>query len=41
MEIYADENINEAIVKGLKRRGVKIRSARELGHVGKSDEFHL
>lgn len=41
MKIYADENVEEAIVKGLRRRGVEIGSARELGHVGKNDEFLL
>ena len=41
MKIYADENIEEAIVKGLRRRGVEIGSARELGHAGKNDELQL
>ncbi len=41
MKIYADENIEQSIVEGLLRRGVEIVCAVELGHVGKSDEFHL
>jgi len=41
MKIYADENIEQAIVEGLRRRGVKIVSAGELGYIGGSDDFHL
>jgi len=41
MKIYADENIEQSIVEGLLRRGVEIVSAGELGHIGRSDEFHL
>jgi len=41
MKIYADENIERSIVEGLRRRNINIVSARELGHLGKSDEFHI
>ena len=41
MIIYADENIEEAIIQGLRRRGVDVISARELGYMGRDDEFHL
>ena len=41
MKIYADENIEQAIVDGLRRREVEVVSASELGYTGKSDEFHL
>jgi predicted nuclease of predicted toxin-antitoxin system len=38
IRIYADESVNAAIVKGLKRRGVNIWSARDVGRLGLSDE---
>lgn len=41
MKIYADENVEHSIVEGLRRRNVEIVSARELGHIGKPDEFHI
>ncbi len=41
MKIYADENIERSIVDGLRRRKIEIVSARELGYLNKSDEFHL
>ena len=41
MRIYADENIEAAIIEGLRRRRIEVFSAVELGHRGKSDEFHL
>ena len=41
MKIYSDENIERSIVEGLRRRRIEVVSARELGYVGKSDEFHL
>ena len=41
MLIYADENIEEAIIQGLRRRGVEIVSARERVYIGRDDEFHL
>jgi predicted nuclease of predicted toxin-antitoxin system len=41
MIIYADENIEEAIIQGLRRRGIEVISVREEGYIGKGDEFHL
>jgi len=41
MKIYCDENIESAIVAGLKRRGIEVISARDTGNLGKSDEYHL
>ncbi len=41
IRIYADESVNVAIVEGLKRRGVKIWSARGAGKLGLSDEEQL
>lgn len=41
MKIYADENIERSIVEGLRRRDIKIVSARELGYLNKLDEFHI
>jgi predicted nuclease of predicted toxin-antitoxin system len=41
IKIYADENINIAIVEGLKRRGVESWSALEKGKRGLSDEEQL
>lgn len=41
MKIYADENIERSIVDGLRRRNIEIASARELGYLNKSDEFHI
>lgn len=41
MVIYADENIEEAIIQGLRRRGIEVISVREEGYIGKDDEFHL
>ena len=41
MKIYTDENIEIPIVEGLRRRGIDVISSRELGNLGKSDEFHL
>jgi len=37
IKIYADESINIAIIQGLKRRGVKAFSAKELGKLGLTD----
>jgi hypothetical protein len=37
IKIYADENVNIAIVEGLKRRGVESWSALEKGKRGLSD----
>jgi len=41
MKIYCDENIESAIVAGLRRRGNEVISARDTGDLGKSDEYHL
>jgi len=41
MKIYADENIESAVIDGLRRRKIAVLAAVELGYRGKSDEFHL
>ena len=41
MKIYCDENIESAIVAGLRRRGIEVISVRDIGDLGKSDEYHL
>ncbi len=41
MKIYADENIERSIIKGLIRRGIEVISASELAYYGRPDEFHL
>ena len=41
LKIYADENVNIAIVEGLKRRGVEACSAIEKNKLGLSDEEQL
>jgi len=41
MKIYADENIERAVIDGLQRRKIEVVSARELGYIGRPDEFHL
>lgn len=41
MKIYADENIELSIIEGLRRRGIEVVSAIELGYIGKLDEFHI
>lgn len=41
IRIYADENVDVAIVEGLKRRGVDIWSALDTGKLGLSDEEQL
>ena len=41
MKIYCDENIESAVVAGLRRRGIEVISARDIGDLGKSDEYHL
>ncbi len=41
IKIYADENVNVAIVEGLKRRGVVAWSALDTGKLGLSDEEQL
>ncbi len=41
MKIYADENIERAIIDGLRRRKIEVISAKESGYAGRPDEFHL
>lgn len=41
MKIYADENIERSIIEGLRRRGIEVISAIELGYAGKPDAFHI
>lgn len=41
LKIYADENVNIAIVEGLKRRGVEAWSAIDIGKLGLTDEEQL
>lgn len=41
LKIYVDENVNPAIVNGLRRRGVEAWSAGEAGNLGLSDEEQL
>ncbi len=41
MKIYADENIERPIIEGLRRRGIEVISAVDLGYAGNPDTFHL
>lgn len=41
MKIYCDENIESAIIEGLRRRGLEVISARDTRELGKNDEHHL
>jgi len=41
MKIYCDENIESAVVEGLRRREIEVISARDTKNLGKSDEYHL
>jgi uncharacterized protein (DUF433 family)/predicted nuclease of predicted toxin-antitoxin system len=41
IRIYADESVNVVIVESLKRRGVDVFSARDLGKLGLTDEEQL
>ena len=41
IKIYADENVNVAIIEGLRRRGVEAWSAIDKGKLGLSDEEQL
>lgn len=41
IKIYADENVNVAIVEGLKRRGIEAWSAIDKGKLGLGDEEQL
>jgi predicted nuclease of predicted toxin-antitoxin system len=39
-KLYADEDIEDEVVKFLRDSGVNITRARELGNQGKPDSFH-
>ncbi len=39
--IYTDENVNVAVVEGLKRRGIEAYSYNDFGKRGASDEEQL
>lgn len=41
ISIYADESVNNAIVEGLRRRGINAFSAKDLGKLGQTDEEQL
>ncbi len=41
MKIYCDENIESAIVEGLRRRDIEVISVQDTKDLGKSDEYHL
>jgi len=41
MKIYCDENIESAIVEGLRRRDIEVISVQDTEDLGKSDEYHL
>jgi len=38
---YTNESVNVAVAEGLKRRGVKVVSARDAGNLGLSDKEQL
>ena len=41
VKFYTDEHVANAVVKGLRRRGVDVKSAVEAGMLGASDPDHL
>ncbi len=41
VRLYADEDIEEEVVEWLREKNVNVVSARELGHRGKPDSFHV
>jgi predicted nuclease of predicted toxin-antitoxin system len=41
VRLYLDENLSPVIAEQLRLRGIDAVSVRDLGHLGKSDEFHL
>jgi predicted nuclease of predicted toxin-antitoxin system len=41
MKIYADENVESSVIEGLRRRGIEVISALELGYLSKPDDFHI
>lgn len=40
-KFYADENIEESLIKFIRNKGYRVISAKELGYNGRNDEFHL
>ena len=41
IKIYADEDVNIAIIEGLKRRGIQAYSCKEVGNIGLTDEEQI
>ena len=41
IRIYADEDVNIAIIEGLKRRGIQAYSCKEVGNIGLTDEEQI
>jgi len=41
IKFYIDENVSNAIIKGLRLRGVDVLTAQEANKLGASDETHL
>ncbi len=41
INIYTDENVNGAIVNGLRRRGIEVQSIHEAGNLGFGEEEQL
>lgn len=41
IKIYADEDVNVAIIEGLKRRGIQAYSCKEVGNIGLTDEKQI
>ncbi|MCK6468165.1 MAG: DUF5615 family PIN-like protein [Candidatus Brocadia sinica] len=41
LAFYTNESVNVAVAEGLKRRGVKVVSARDVGNLGFSDKEQL
>ena len=41
IRFYTDENVEGAVIDGLRRRGIDVMSAPDAGMMAKSDEEHL
>ena len=41
IRFYTDENVSRAVIDGLRRRGVDVASAPEMGMLARSDDEHL
>ncbi len=41
IRFYTDENVSRAVIDGLRRRGVDVASAPEMGMLSRSDDEHL